>query len=120
MRDAFLPASVIPNPHRAAYYSNVSGIARGDAKFYNISPSSELSPYQKLSEAFVTGYNATQAEEMNGAWNWTALTKSSVKFSEIPTDPAANITEDVFLARVSGYSLSDCRPPANFDRHRDA
>ena len=98
---------VPPNPLLASYYSNVTGFMEGDATFFNltghVTPSSGSkdtllptgkptlnSPWTSHILSYLTNFNATDALERMGAWNWSASTHVQWRVLESTPD-----TDDV-------------------------
>jgi hypothetical protein len=71
---------------RESYYPNITGYVRGNAQFYNMTPTAleknDSLSWRQLAERYVAGVNVTDMVEMASTWNWTASNRMVMTLHE--------------------------------------
>ena len=101
-----LVSKMLPPPHRldpvlGSYYSNASGLFRGDVRYYNLSsiPYDTSVIWRPIADSVMENANLSVIPERLGSWNWSAADAIEFRVHDRMVT-AANISESIAIFQV--------------------
>ena len=101
-----LVSKILPLPYQldpsfGSYYSNASGLFRGDVRYYNLSsiPYDFNVTWGPIADRVMENANLSAIPEQLGSWNWSAADAIRIKVHDRMTT-AANVSENVAIFQV--------------------
>jgi len=105
-----LASKILPPPYQldpllGSYYSNASGLFRGDVRYYNFSsiPYDTNVTWKPISDRLMESANLSAISERLGTWNWSAAESVGIKVHD-RVMTVTNVSESVAIFQVL-YSL---------------
>ena len=96
-----LPPPYQLNPSLGSYYSNASGLFRGDVRYYNLSsiPYDTNVTWKPIANRVIENANLTALPERLGSWNWSAADTIGIKVHDRMMT-VANVSESIAIFQV--------------------
>jgi len=96
-----LPVPYQLDPSLGSYYSNASGLFRGDVRYYNLSsiPYDTNVTLKPIADRIMENANISAIPELLGNWNWSAAETVRIKVHDTMTT-VANFSESIAIFRV--------------------
>ena len=96
-----LPVPYQLDPSFGSYYSNASGLFRGDVRYYNLSsiPYDTNVTLKPIADRIMENANISAIPELLGNWNWSAADTIRIKVHDMMTT-VANVSESIAIFQV--------------------
>jgi hypothetical protein len=96
-----LPLPYQLDPSFGSYYSNASGLFRGDIRYYNLSsiPHDTNVTWKPIADRVMENANLSAIPERLGSWNWSATDTVRIKVYDRMVN-VANVSESVASFQV--------------------
>lgn len=101
-----LVSKILPIPHQldpllGSYYSNTSGLFRGDVRYYNLSsiPYNSNVTWKPIADRVMENANLSAIPERLGSWNWSAADTVAFRVHDIITT-VTNVSENIAIFQV--------------------
>jgi len=106
-----LVSKILPPPYQldpllGSYYSNASGLFRGEVHYYNLSsiPYDTNVTWKPIVDRVMENANLSIIPERLGSWNWSAADKVGIKVHDRMAT-AGNVSEGMAIFQVLGHLL---------------
>jgi transmembrane E3 ubiquitin-protein ligase len=96
-----LPIPLQIDPSLGSYYSNSSGLFRGDVRYYNLSsiPYDTNVTWKPMADRVMENANLSAIPERLGNWNWSAADTVGFRVLDMMTT-VTNVSEDIAIFQV--------------------
>lgn len=101
-----LVSKILPLPYQldpllGSYYSNASGLFRGDVRYHNLSsiPYDTNVTWKPIADRLMENTNLSAIPEQLGNWNWSAADTIGIRVHDMMST-ATNISESVAIFQV--------------------
>ena len=96
-----LPPPYQLDPLLGSYYSNVSGLFRGNVRYYNLSsiPYDTSMIWRPIVDGVMENANLSAIPERLGSWNWSAADTIGIKVHDRMM-PMGNVSESIAIFQV--------------------
>ena len=110
-----LVSKILPPPYQlhpslGSYYSNTTGVFRGDIRYYNLSsiPHDTNVTWKPIADHIMENANLSAIPERQGSWNWSAADSIEIKVHDRMII-VANVSENMAIVQVLCPSGSPVR-----------
>lgn len=97
------------DPSRTSYYSNISGVFDGDAKFHNLTappPVNESTPtWTPWADRLLGKLNETEKFDRLGTWNWASTGKVGINMVDrMPPKSRMEAVDEIAVVHVRPHA----------------
>lgn len=101
-----LVSKILPPPYQlhpsfGSYYSNATGVFRGDIRYYNLSsiPYDTNVTWKPIADHIMKNANLSAIPERQGTWDWSSADTVEIKVHDRMMT-VANVSEDMAIVQV--------------------